>query len=106
MHLKHLQKHPKTLEKPLQKHVQHPDKYTYNVCVKHIQHPNKHICNIRLKKQIKHLEQTLATDVYSHCNICNILIYFHNIYIKHLQYTYGTSETLETCACNMSDVTL
>jgi hypothetical protein len=31
--------------------------------------------------------------MYSHCNICNIPIYFCNIYIKQLQHT---SETLET----------
>jgi hypothetical protein len=35
--------------------------------------------------------------VYNHCNICNIPIYFCNIHMKHLQYTYETSETLETC---------
>ena len=68
-----------------------------------MQQPNKHICNIHLKKQMKHLEQTLATYVYSHCNICNISIYFCTIYMKHLQHAY---ETPETYACNMSDATL
>jgi hypothetical protein len=35
---------------------------------------------------MKHLEHTLETYVYSHCNVCNILIYFCNIHIKHLQH--------------------
>jgi hypothetical protein len=47
---------------------------------------------------MKHLEQTLATYVYGHCNICNISIYFCNIHVKHLQHTF---ETLETYICNM-----
>jgi hypothetical protein len=50
---------------------------------------------------MKHLEQTVATYVYSLCNVCNILIYFCNIHMKHLQYTSETSETLKTYACNM-----
>jgi hypothetical protein len=33
--------------------------------------------------------------------MCNILIYFCNIRVKHLQRTTETSETLETYACNM-----
>ena len=37
-----------------------------------MQHPNKHICNVRLKKQMKHWKQKLATYAYNHCNICNI----------------------------------
>jgi hypothetical protein len=53
------------------------------------------------KKQIKHLEQTLTTYVYSHCNICNIPIYFCNIHIKQLQHTSETSETFKTYACNL-----
>jgi hypothetical protein len=47
---------------------------------------------------MKHLEHTVETYVYSHCNTCNIKIYFWNIYIKHLQHT---SETPETYVCNM-----
>jgi hypothetical protein len=43
---------------------------------------------MRLKTQIKPWEQKLATSVYNHSNICNILIYFCNIRIKHLQHTY------------------
>ena len=66
-----------------------------------MQHPNKHACNIHLEKQMKHLEQTLATYVYSHCNKYNIPIYFCNINIKRLQHIIGTSETLETYSCNM-----
>jgi hypothetical protein len=66
-----------------------------------MQHPNKHTCNILLKKQMKHLEQTLVTYMYSHCNICNIPIYFCNISMTHLQHTSETSETFEIYACNM-----
>jgi hypothetical protein len=53
------------------------------------------------EKQIKHLEHTLATYMYNHWIICNILIYFCNIHMKHLQHTSETSKTLETYACNM-----
>ena len=86
--------------------MQHPDKNTCNICMKHMHHLDKHTCNIRMKKQIKHLEQMLATYMYSHCNICNISIYFCKILMKHLQYTTETSETLETYACNMLGATL
>jgi hypothetical protein len=44
-------------------------------------------------KQLKHLKNTLATYVYSHRNICNILI-------KHLQHMFETDETFETYPCN------
>jgi hypothetical protein len=50
---------------------------------------------------MKHLEQTLVTYVYSHCNIYNIPIYFCNISMAHLQHTSETSETFEIYACNM-----
>ena len=66
-----------------------------------MQQPDKHTCNIRRKKQMKHSEQELATNVYNHCNMCNILICFCNIRMKHLQYTSEIFETLETDACNM-----
>ena len=69
--------------------------------MKHMQHSDKHTCNIRLKKQVKHWEQTFATYVYNHCNICNIQIYFCNIHTKHLQHISETSETIKTYACNM-----
>jgi hypothetical protein len=39
--------------------------------------------------------------LYNHCNICNILIYFCNIHLKHFQYISEIFETLETYACNM-----
>jgi hypothetical protein len=39
-------------------------------------------CNIHL--EMKHLEHTLETYVYSHYNMCNIPIYFCNIDIQHL----------------------
>ena len=44
---------------------------------------------------------TPKTHMYSHCNMCNILIYFCNMHMKHLQHTSKTSETLETYTCNM-----
>jgi hypothetical protein len=47
---------------------------TYNICL----------------KQMKHLEHTIETYVYSHCNMCNILIYFCNIDIKQLQHISET----------------
>jgi hypothetical protein len=50
---------------------------------------------------MKHLKQTLAAYVYSHCNICNIPIYYCNIYPKHLQYTFETSAIIKTYVCNM-----
>jgi hypothetical protein len=67
-----------------------------------MQHPNKHTYNVYLKKQMKHLEWTLKTYVYNHCNMCNIQIYFCNIHMKHLQRTSEISETSETYSCNMS----
>jgi hypothetical protein len=42
--------------------------------------------------------ETLVTDLYS---ICNILLYFCNIHLKHLQHTSKTYKTLETYACNI-----
>jgi hypothetical protein len=62
-----------------------------------LQHPDKNTCNMRMI-QIKYLEYTLQTYVYSHCNIRNILIYFCNTGTKHLQHT---SKTLKTYVCNM-----
>jgi hypothetical protein len=50
---------------------------------------------------MKYLKQTLVTYVYSHCNVCNISIYFCNIYTKHLQHTSETPATTETYVCNI-----
>jgi hypothetical protein len=36
--------------------------------------------------------------------MCNTLIYFYNIYMKHLQHTSKTYETLEIYACNAYSV--
>jgi hypothetical protein len=54
-------------------------------------------------EQMKHLEQlkTLETYMYRQYNMCNMLIYFCNIYIQQLQHTSKTSDTLETYYCNM-----
>jgi hypothetical protein len=50
---------------------------------------------------MKYLGHTLETYVYSHCNICNIPIYFCNIDKKHLQHTSETHETFEAYVWNM-----
>jgi hypothetical protein len=57
----------------------------------------KHTCNIRLKTQMQHWEQTLATYVYNHCTIWNISIYFAtsiwdtcNVPFKHLKHILAT----------------
>jgi len=81
--MKHLQKNLKTLEKTLQNILQYPGKST-----KHLQQ------NISITL-MKHLEQMLATYMYIRYHICNIPIYFCNIYMKHLQHFSETSETLE-----------
>jgi hypothetical protein len=39
--------------------------------------------------------------MYNCYNICNILVYFCNIHMKHLQHTFKTYATLETDVCNM-----
>ena len=44
----------------------------------------KTLTNIRLENKMKHLEHILETYVYSHCNMCNISIYFCSIKMKHL----------------------
>jgi hypothetical protein len=65
-----------------------------------MQHPDEKLTT-NVKKQVKHLEQTLETYVYSHYNMYNITIYFCNIKMKHLQHPDKIYETLETQACNM-----
>jgi hypothetical protein len=65
--------------------MQHSDKtlttiYVNHMCETYVMFRKTHM-NLRLKKQMKHLEQIVATYVYSHCNICNI-------YMKHLQHTF------------------
>jgi hypothetical protein len=47
-------------------------------------------------KQLKYLKYTLAIYVYSHCNICNAISTFANIY---------TSETYETYVCKLCSST-
>ena len=78
-----------TIKTPLQ-HVQYPDLL--------LKHPNATLV-IYKRRQMKHLRhafEILATYVYNHCNICNI-------HKKQLKHTFETNETLETCACNMSE---
>jgi hypothetical protein len=84
--MKHLKHKSETLAENIWKN-------TWKAIGKHMQHPDKtlatYVWNIR-NIQIN----TLATYVYSYCNICNIPIYFCNIHTKHLQHTFKTSETL------------
>jgi hypothetical protein len=71
-------------------------KFIANICniqIKHLQRICETYATSRyntynecLKKKMKHLEQTLETYVYSHRNMCNIMIYFCNIKMKHLQH--------------------
>jgi hypothetical protein len=67
-----------------------------------MQHPEKTLANICLEIKMKHLEHTLETYVYSHCNMCNISIYFFNMKIKHLQHPDETSEILKIYSYNIS----
>jgi hypothetical protein len=60
--------------------------------MQHLEHKSI-CCNVR-PKHIKHLQHTLATYVYGHCNICNIQI-------KHLQHVLQTTEIFETYTCNI-----
>jgi hypothetical protein len=48
---------------------------------------------------MKHSEYIHATYVYSHCNICDIQIYFCNIHIEHT----GTACTYSWNTCNMKN---
>jgi hypothetical protein len=66
-----------------------------------MQHLKSTLATYVSKRQTKLLEHMLATYVYNHCNMCNITIYFYNIYIKYLQHTFETSKTIETYSCNM-----
>jgi hypothetical protein len=71
---------------------------------KHLQHSDKHL-QYTSEKQMKHFEQTLATFVYSYCNMCNILIYFYNIYMQHLQHiSKALKYMLATCASSCRGV--
>jgi hypothetical protein len=54
------------------KHMYIRDRLCLHLLTKHLQHEST-FYNIGLK-QMKHLEHTLATYAYSHCNICKIQI--------------------------------
>jgi hypothetical protein len=58
-----------------------------------MQCPNETLANICLENEMKHLEHKLKTYVYSHCNMCNIRIYFCNIEMKHLKHLKHTLAT-------------
>jgi type IV secretory pathway component VirB8 len=78
-------KHPsETLAKTIEnqcKHIKHLDKNICIICVKHMQHPNKHTYNIHVKKQIK--RDTRLQHAYT---IIAILQYLDLL----LQYRYET----------------
>ena len=62
-------------------------------------------CNIRLE-QMKH---TLKTYVYSHYNMCNILIYFCNKplkYLKHLKHAIATCTFTVAFVCCLDEWSL
>ena len=48
---------------------------------------------------MKYWEQTLATYMHNHGDICNILIYFCNIHLKHLQRTSKTLRNVCFATC-------
>ena len=55
------------------------------------------------EKQLKHFEQTLATYVYSHCNICNIHMKQCNMRMKHLKHTLATCAFSATSSCCLAE---
>jgi hypothetical protein len=84
--------------------MQHPNEILANIRMKQLKTLEAYACNMHVyatskstfatsrqntynirMEQMKHLEYTLETYVYSHYNICNILTYFCNIDIQHLQ---------------------
>jgi hypothetical protein len=100
--------------------MQHPDEILANIHMKHLKTLETYVCNMYVYatsrstfatsrqntcniclEQMKHLEHTLETYVYSHYNMCNILISFCNIDIQHFQRTSETSETLEIYSYNI-----
>jgi hypothetical protein len=97
-HMQHLDKHTYNI---CIKHMQHPNKHTYNICMKHMQHLDKHTCIIRLKKQLKHWEQklatyctTIATYATSRSTFATSIWNACNVPLKHLKYL---KQTLATC---------
>jgi hypothetical protein len=74
MLLKHLKKHPKTLENYCN-HTQHLNKNTCNICVKHMQHLDKYTCNMHLENT----DETLVIDLLQHT--CTTIV------------TYATSQS-------------
>ena len=85
-HCKHMQHLNETLANIHKKHLNTLETYACNVHVYATSRSTfatsrQNNCNILLE-QMKH---TLQTYVYIHYNMCNILIYFCNIDIQHLQ---------------------
>ena len=107
--MKHLKQASETLVKTSEKifknhckHVQHLDETLANIHMKHLKMLETYVCNMHVYatsrftfatsrqntcniclEQIKHLEHTRETYVYSHYNKCNMPIYFYNIDIQH-----------------------
>ena len=73
-----------------------------------MQHPDETLAKIRLENEMKHVEHTLETYVYSHCNMCNIMFYFYNIniqmkHMKHLKHKLVTS-VVQMSPCYLDEV--
>jgi hypothetical protein len=110
MRLKHLQKHLKIIANICNIHLDETitTDVSHKKHLKHLQHPDENTCNIRLI-QMKHLEHTLETYMHSHCNTCNILIYFCNTdmkhfnislkHLKHLKHIFATCTFSVTTPC-------
>jgi hypothetical protein len=52
---------------------------------------------------MKYLEHTFETYVYSHCNMCNIRIYFCNTDTKHLQHAFSAQHLLDAWEWRLVD---
>ena len=66
-----------------------------------LQHPDKTLATF--VEQMKHLEHTLDTYMYSNYNMCNVPIYFCNIDIQHLQHPLKhLKHTIATCVFSVA----
>jgi hypothetical protein len=67
-----------------------------------LQHLDESTCNIRVIEMGIHLEHTLETYVYRHCNMCNTPIYFCNIPTYFCNFgTKPYNIRLKTYVCSM-----
>ena len=105
--------------------MQHPDEILANIRMKHLKTLDTYACNVHVYatsrytfatsrqntcnihlEQIKHLEHTFETYVYSHYNMCNVLIYFCNNNIQHcnipLKHLKHLKHIIATCAFSVA----